>query len=410
VRYLRDIAAKFEASRHTLVLLSPELKIPSELDKTIVLLDWPLPDEAELTAILKKCEQDLPTRIPVTLNGNREKVVQSLRGLTAFEAGSVLMNAIAATGELGQDVIEYIVAEKSQIIRKSGTLEFYDTDTTMSSVGGLKYLKSYAAIQRNAFSQEAADFGVDTPKGLPLVGVPGTGKSLAAKAIAGGQMPLLLLDIGGLMNSGVGGSEANMRTALKVAEAISPCVLWVDEIEKATTDNNGASDGGVMARMIGTLLTWMQEKTAPVYIVATANDVANMRAELLRAGRFDKTFWVDLPSHADRVEIVTVHLGKRNKKADDYDLDTVADSLWGFTGAEIEQVVKDAVRVAFFEKTTLTTTHLLDAAKQVVPIAQTMSEKIQELRNWASGRAQWAGDPIEPRPTQKASASRTDDL
>lgn len=315
---------------------------------------------------MEKCEGELPDRIPVRLNGNREKVVQALRGLTAFEAGSVLLNAIAATRELAESAIQYIVQEKRQIIRKSGTLEFYDTDTTMNQVGGLTSLKSYAEIQRSAFSLDAIEFGVDTPKGILLVGVPGTGKSLAAKAIAGGQMPLLRLDIGALMNSAMGGSENNMRAALKVAEAISPCVLWIDEIEKATTDNNGASDGGVMARMIGTLLTWMQEKTSPVYIVATANDVESMRPELLRAGRFDKTFWVDLPCQADREEILAVHLTKRRKNPVDYDLYNIARALWGFTGAEVEQVVKDAVRLAFFERTTLTNEHLMQAAGQNV--------------------------------------------
>jgi len=409
LRFLRDIAVKFEASRHNLILVGPDLgKVPADLEKVTAIIDYPLPTTDELSAILEKCEKDLPSRIPVNMNGSRERVVQSLRGLTAFEAGSILMNAIAATGELADSVVPYIVDEKRQIIRKSGVLEFYDTDVSMSQVGGLPHLKHYADVKRAAFSKNAADFGVDAPKGVLMVGVPGSGKSLTAKAIAGGQMPLLRMDIGALLSGTVGGGEANMRDALKVAESISPCVLWVDEIEKSMADNNGASDGGVMMRMLGSLLTWMQETSAPVYIVATANDVRALRPELLR--RFDDIVWVDLPNAADRLEILNVHLSKRKQDSTKFDLSPIVDAVWGFTGAEIEKVVKAAIEFAFFEHEELSNAHLAKAAAQIIPISQTMTEKIQELRTWAKGRALVAGDPMDPRPTAQVSISRADDL
>ena len=409
LRALRDIANLFETSKHNLILVGPDLgKVPTDLEKVTAVIDWPLPTTDELAAILGKCEQDLPERIPVTLNGGRERVVQSLRGLTAFEAGSVLMNAIAATGELAESVVPYIVDEKQQIIRKSGVLEFYDTDVSMSQVGGLPHLKRYADIKRAAFGKEAAEFGVDAPKGVLMVGVPGSGKSLTAKAIAGGKMPLLRMDIGALLSGTVGGGEANMRDALKVAESISPCVLWVYEIEKSMADNNGASDGGVMMRMLGNLLTWMQETTAPVYVVATANDVRTLRPELLR--RFDDIVWVDLPNAADRREILGVHLSKRRQDPASFDLDQLVECTWSFTGAELEKVVKAAIEFAFFEHVALSDTHLARAARQIIPISTTMNEKINDLRSWANGRALMAGDPLEPKPARQVSASRMEDL
>jgi SpoVK/Ycf46/Vps4 family AAA+-type ATPase len=404
-RYLRDLAEKFAACRNTLVLLSPAFSIPSDLDKTIVLIDWPLPDSEELGAVLTKAEIDLPASIPYTLNGNRDRVIQAMRGLTLFEAESVLSSGIVATRQLGDNIIPFIVKEKAQIIRKAGVLEYYDTDVTMNQVGGLQYLKEYSAIKRKAFSREAAAAGVDAPKGLLLVGIPGTGKSLAAKAIAGGQMPLLRMDVGALMGGLVGQSEGNMRAALKVAEAVAPCALWLDEIEKAISGGGGELDGGTSARVFGTLLTWMQETTAPVYVIATANDIRSLRPELIR--RFDDMMWVDLPNQAARVEILTVHLSKRRQDASRIDLESAARATWGFSGAEIEKTVKSALERAFSQGQELSTDYLLKAASKIVPIAVTMENKIKDLRAQAQHALQ-AGDPLETKPA--AVASRAVDL
>ncbi len=308
------------------------------------------------------------------------------------------------TRELGECVIPVIVKEKAQIIRKSGVLEFYDTSVTMAQVGGLHHLKQYAAIKRNAFSAAARAAHVDAPKGVLLVGVPGTGKSLAAKAIAGGQMPLLRMDVGKLLGGGhVGEGEGNTRAALKVAEAVAPCVLWLDEIEKGMADNGGASDGGVMMRVFGTLLTWMQETTAPVYVVATANDVRSLRPELLR--RFDDVMWVGLPNAAGRREIIDVHLDKRgyHTSFDVEQYEPVVSATWGFSGAEIEKVVKAAVETAFFESAPLTIGHLLDAAANIVPISVTMKDQIDELVRWSNERSvRPADEPLEPKPKAEA--------
>lgn len=403
-RYLRDVASRFVTCKHSLILLSPAFSIPPDLEKTIVLIDWPLPDADELGAVINRAEMDLPKSIPVTLNGNRERVNQALRGLTEFEAESVLMSGIVATKRLGDDIIPFIVQEKAQIIKKAGVLEYFSTDITMNQVGGLTHLKQYAAIKRAAFSATAAAFGVDAPKGVLLVGIPGTGKSLAAKAIAGGQMPLLRMDVGALMGGLVGQSESNMRAALKVAEAVAPAVLWLDEIEKALGSGGGELDGGTSARVFGTLLTWMQETPAPVYVVATANDIRALRPELIR--RFDDMFWVDLPNFDDRVEIVDVHLAKRKQDSGRIDLDAVARATWGFSGAEIEKAVKSALETAYFEQAELTTIHLISAAARIVPIAVTMEGQIKDLRNQAK-TARQAGDPLEPRP-EEASSRKAD--
>ena len=360
----------------------------------------------ELSAVLTRCEMDLPREdpergikgFPVTLNGNRESVIQAMRGLTIFEAESVLMSGIVATRKLGDDIIPFIVKEKAQIIKKAGVLEYFATDVTMSQVGGLPYLKEYAQVKRRAFSRDAAAFGVDAPKGVLLVGIPGTGKSLAAKAIAGGQMPLLRMDIGALMGGLVGQSESNMRAALKVSEAVAPCVLWVDEIEKALGGTGGGEmDGGTSARVFGTLLTWMQETPAPVYVVATANDIRSLRPELIR--RFDDMFFVDLPNYADRLEILRVHLAKRRQDSARVDQEAVSRACWGFSGAEIEKTVKSALEAAFFASVPLTTDHLLRAASRITPIAETMKGKIDELRS-QSRTARPAGEPLEVRPVE----------
>lgn len=407
VRFLRDLAARFDVRRHNLILLSPAMNVPADLEKQMAILDWPLPDIDELAEILRLAESDFASSIPVDLgeNGRREAVIQAMRGLTKTEAANVLKAAAVATRELSEKVIPLIVREKAQIIRKAGVLEYYDQTVTMNEVGGLEYLKEYASIKRAAFSAKARAAGVDAPKGLLMVGVPGSGKSLSAKAIAGGQMPLVRMDVGALMGGLVGQSEANMRLALKTVEAIAPCVLWIDEIEKALGGIGGSeSDGGTTSRVFGTLLTWMQETSAPVYTIATANDVRSLRPELLR--RFDDVMWVDLPDSASRLEILEVHLTKRgHEQIGASALSEVADATWGFSGAEIEKVVKQAIEKAFFQARNLTHEDLLDAARRIVPVSVTMGDQINGLRAWASNRAIPASRPLEAKPASKAAES-----
>lgn len=404
-RYLRDISARLECSRHTVILLDPTFQIPPDLEKTIVMIDWPLPTADELAVMLETRERQLPDEIKVTLNGHRDAVVQALRGLTQFEAESVLLAGIVATRELGDSVIPYIIQEKAQIIRKSGVLEYFDNQVTNQDVGGLSNLKRYTSRKFNAFSAKARQAGMDTPKGFLLVGVPGTGKSLSAKATAGAfRMPLLRMDVGALMGGLVGQSEANTRQALKTAEAVAPCVLWLDEIEKALGGTGGEHDGGTSKRVFGTILTWMQEKTAPVYIIATANDVTALAPELI--SRFDDVLFVDLPNQADREAILTVHLSKRNQTPAHFDLPAVAKALWGYSGREIEKVVRSAIEDAFDNGQPLTSAHLLEAATEIVPVTVTMKPQIDRIRQWVeTSQARQAGDPLEPAPVSVGNRS-----
>jgi SpoVK/Ycf46/Vps4 family AAA+-type ATPase len=403
LRFLREISMRFVSRKHNLILVSPSLGVPSDLEKSITIIDWPLPDMDELTEILSLAEKTAPSSVKVNINGNRDQIVQSMRGLTAMEAENVLRHAMVAQRELSDSVIPFINMEKANIIKKSGVLEYYDINVTMKDVGGLQNLKKYASIKRAAFSSKARLSGVDAPKGLLMVGVPGTGKSLAAKAIAGGVYPLLRMDVGALMGGLVGQSESNMRAALKVAEGVSPCILWVDEIEKAMGGGSGESDGGTSSRVFGTLLTWMQETSAPVYVVATANDVRSLRPELLR--RFDDVMWVDLPNAESRAEVLSIHVNKRvpGFTGDAAIMAEIVAKTWGFSGAEIEKVVKSAVETAFFEGVALSAQHLLNASGNIVPVSVTMEPQINELRSWAKNRAISAGPELEKSPAIIAS-------
>jgi SpoVK/Ycf46/Vps4 family AAA+-type ATPase len=268
-------------------------------------------------------------------------------------------------------------------VKKSGVLEYYEPDVTINDVGGLDLLKDYVAQRQNAFSDQAREYGLDMPRGVLLVGVPGTGKSLMAKVMTGGRMPLLRCDFGSLMGSLVGESEANQRQMWKLAKAMAPCVLWIDEIEKALGGEN--NDSGTSKRMLGSLLTEMQEQKEGVYIVATANDVRGLRPELLR--RFDDLFFVGLPDEDDRREIVRIHLARRKRKCEDFDTTRIAQATNGYTGAELEKVVIKAMYSAWSAGEEVETHHILAAAPLVVPIAKTMASEIESLTEWAKGRA-----------------------
>jgi len=393
IRFMRDIFVQFTSRQHNLVLVSPTFQVPPDLEKNIAVIDYPLPDRDELSAILEAAERAFAKSATVNIS-NRDKIVDALRGLTATEATNVLNAAIIKLRKLDDEAVKVIVSEKQNIVKKTGILEFVDTRVDMSSVGGLKYLKEYIEIKNAAFSPEAKAAGVDTPKGMIAVGVPGSGKSLVAKAWAAGTKLLLRFDAGKLFSKGtVGEASANMRATIKVIEALAPCGVWMDELEKGFSDNGGKSDGGEMMRALGTFLTWMQETTADVYMIATANDVSMLRPELLR--RFDDIIMVDLPNKNSRLEILNVHLAKRNQKIQSRNLDEVVERTWGFSGAEIEKVVKSAVETAFFRKEKLTVAHLLAAAKRIVPVSVTMKEQIDHIRKWSVGRTIPADEPLE---------------
>jgi SpoVK/Ycf46/Vps4 family AAA+-type ATPase len=289
----------------------------------------------------------------------------------------------------GEDVNE-VSSEKQQIIRKSGLLEYYASVESFSNIGGLSVLKDWLNKRAMAFSQEARMFGLPAPKGILMLGVQGCGKSLCAKAVSTQwQLPLLRFDMGRMFGSLVGSSEENVRRAIAVAESVAPAILWVDEIDKAFAgaQGSGATDGGTTARVFGTFLTWLSEKSAPVFVVATANDISQLPPELLRKGRLDEIFFVDLPSPEERTEVFRIHLTKRGRAPQGFDLGALSGGSKDFSGAEIEEAINSALYDAFYAGEDLTTAHVLKALGETVPLARTMDEQINRLRSWAEGRA-----------------------
>jgi SpoVK/Ycf46/Vps4 family AAA+-type ATPase len=287
------------------------------------------------------------------------------------------------------DDIPEILMEKEQIIRKSGILEFYATSDNFGDVGGLDELKSWLGARIQAFSEQARKKHLPPPKGILLVGVPGCGKSLCAKAVASEWgKPLLKFDMGKIYGMYLGESEANLRKAIQVAESVSPAILWIDEIEKGLA--GGAGDSGVSQRILGTLLTWMEEKTSPVFVVATANQIAGLPPELLRKGRIDEIFFVDLPNKEERMEIFNVHLSKRNRNPMDFDLEKLVGEADGFSGAEIEQVIIAALFDSFHKGVEMDTDIISNSIRKTIPLSVSMSESITRLRNWASTRCRFA--------------------
>ena len=399
IRRLKDIALHLKNSFKTVVLISPVMEIPAELDKEITVLNLPQPTKDDLSALLDKIIADVQKlkQVQIELDQEgRERLLQAALGLTLGEAENVFAKIIVKDQRLSGDNVLEVFAEKQQIIRKSGLLEYYAANEDFASVGGLGVLKDWLNKRAVAFTAQARDFGLPSPKGILLLGVQGCGKSLCAKAVSRlWQLPLLRFDMGRMFGSLVGSSEENVRRAIAVAESIAPAVLWVDEIDKAFvgSQSSGVTDGGTTARVFGTFLTWLSEKSAPVFVVATANEVTQLPPELLRKGRLDEIFYVDLPSPEERGEIFRIHLAKRHRAAESFQIPALAAASEGFSGAEIEEAIISALYDAFYAKEELATGHVLAALKQTVPLAKTMAEKIAAQRNWAIGRARNASVP-----------------
>jgi len=393
IRRLKDIALHLRNSRKTIVLISPVMEIPAELDKEITVLNFPPPTKEDLAILLDQAIADLreSQQVEIDLDGEgRERLLQAALGLTLGEAENVFAKIIVKNQRLSADHVGEVFAEKQQIIRKSGLLEYYAAEEDFANVGGLGVLKDWLNKRAVAFTAEAHAFGLPPPKGVLLLGVQGCGKSLCAKAVSRlWQLPLLRFDMGRMFGSLVGSSEENVRRAIAVAESIAPAVLWVDEIDKAFTgsQSSGITDGGTTARVFGTFLTWLSEKSAPVFVVATANDVSQLPPELLRKGRLDEIFYVDLPLEEERGEIFRIHLAKRNRNPEEFDLPALVTASPEFSGAEIEEAIISALYDAFYAKQELATTHVFTALSQTVPLARTMAEQVTEQRNWAIGRA-----------------------
>jgi AAA+ superfamily predicted ATPase len=402
VRALRDLAHELKSTFTTVLLLSPTLAIPVELEKEISVLDVPLPTYRDLLQLLREIVELVRKnkRAQVELSkDDADQLLKAALGLTLSEAENAFAKAIARDGRLSKDDVALVLEEKRQVIRKSGLLEYYPADASLADVGGLGQLKRWLDRRGAAFSEAARKFGLPEPKGLLLLGVQGCGKSLTAKAIAAQwQLPLLRLDLGRIFSSFIGSSEENLRRAIRVAESVAPVVLWVDEIEKGLSGagGSGQADSGVSARVFGGLLTWLQEKAAPVFVVATANQIANLPPELLRKGRFDEIFFIDLPAAPERREIFEIHLQKRGRAPAGFDLEALAAASHGFSGAEIEQAVVSGLYEAFAEQGELAQPHLARAVAESLPLSVTMREDIHRLRAWARTRTRSASDAPPP--------------
>ena len=402
VRLLRDIANRFRAASNPacLVMVAPVASLPPDLEKVVTIVDFPLPDEAEMRRLLDRMidmNRESGGFTADVDDTDRERLARAATGLTLAEAENAFARAMVSTGTLRGDDIDIVIEEKRQTIRRSALLEFVSTDLTLADIGGLDNLKSWLAKREGAWSSTAKEWGIPDPKGVLIAGVPGCGKSLTAKCVAETWgLPLLRLDVGRVFSGLVGSSEQNMRTAIRTAEAIAPCVLWIDEIEKGFAGASGSGDSGTGARVFGTFLTWLQDKAKPVFVIATANSIDRLPAEFLRKGRFDEIFFVDLPTSAERSEIWRLHLIKRYVSTRAADGGVVVDDALttelaelsdGYSGAEIEQAVIAALFDAFADRRPLKRDDLARAITTMVPLAVTQAEQIARTRQWADARA-----------------------
>lgn len=400
IRKIRDVAGSLknaEVSKNV-VIIAPSLVLPLELQKDITVVDFDLPTLDEIKSLLNEMiEMNESSGIVIDLKEDEKEVLcKAAQGLTLQEAENAFARAMVSKGQLTIKELDVILDEKCQVIKKTGILEFIKSDFNMNDVGGLENLKKWLIKRNNSWLGKAQkDYNLPAPKGVLITGVPGCGKSLTAKAMSAlWQLPLLRLDVGKIFSGLVGSSEENMRKAIQTAEAVAPSILWIDEIEKGFGGNGGERDGGTATRVFGTFLTWMSEKTKPVFVIATANNINALPSEMLRKGRFDEIFFVDLPTKAERKVIFKLHLEKRLKGSISKDfavtdtlLNKLAEITEGFVGAEIEQVVISALFEAFSENRTLNEEDLYKVIKNTVPLSTTQSEQILAIREWANERA-----------------------
>ena len=387
LRAVRDRIRDARRTGKVIVLTGCAIELPLDLRKEFTVLDMELPDRALLHAMAARLATSAGVEVGDT---DAESAAEAARGLTTVEAEDIMALALVTGGALDPGVI---AREKAAAIGRDGILELVEPSETTADVGGLDNLKSWLSKRRSAFGREAREFGLPNPRGVLILGVPGTGKSLCAKVASSIlQRPILRLDAGRLFAGIVGESEANLRRATRTAEAIAPCILWIDEIEKGMSGvrGSGATDGGTSARVFGSFLSWMQEKTSPVFVIATANDVSQLPPELLRKGRFDELFFVDLPDEPEREAIWRIHIRRRNRDDAKLDVKAFVKLSEGFTGSEIEQAVVDALFDCFDQGADLDTGAIARAIDATVPLSVTMAEDVQRLRQWAANRARRA--------------------
>lgn len=397
LRAVRNLARTLPSlsPARTIIVLAPSADVPPELSDHAIVVKWPLPDRAEISGILDTVVEGYPEdkRALMIVDGERDAVIEAAVGLSAEGAASCYSKSIVTNR--GRILPAVVSAEKRRVISREAGIEWFDPDPRgLEAVGGLENYKSWLKRRQRGYSAEARDFNLPTPKGVLLVGIPGTGKSLVAKATAAAfGCPLLRADFGAAQSKWVGESQANIRKVFSVVDAIGMSVLWIDEIEKALAGATaGAADGGVSSDALGVLLTWMQEHKGPCFIIATSNDVSKLPPELLRKGRFDELFFVDLPTRTEREDIIRVVMAKYGQAKAIITVSEVAAVTDGFTGAEIDALMPEAMFEAFADnKRAVVTSDLLKAARETVPLSKTAKDKIDELRKWSQGRARPAG-------------------
>jgi len=395
-RQLKDQIRVGKTASKTIAILGCRLKLPPELERDFTVVEFSLPGESELKSVLDGIVDSTGGQIP-----NPEAVaslVAAASGLTTSEAEDAFSLSFIENGSLAPATV---AREKAQAVKKNGILELVQTSDSLESIGGLDLLKEWLLKRRKAFSPSATAYGLPPPKGLLIVGIPGCGKSLTAKATASVfGVPLLRLDAGRIFAGLVGQSESNLRSVIQTAEAIAPCVLWIDELEKglAGSQSSGTADGGTSARVFGSLLSWLQEKHKPVFVVATSNDVSQLPPELLRKGRWDELFFVDLPNPEERAAIWQIQIRKFGRDHSLFDLPQLVKAAEGFTGSEIEQVFVEALYRAFDRDEEPTDLTVGESLVEFVPLSKLMAERIAVLRKWATGRSRPATTQTgEPR-------------
>ena len=394
VRRLRDVGQKFSANRRTVIITAPELAVPAELTTLVEYFDLPLPDRERLRDIV----HDTFTRLSKTYTlklqldaAGVDAIAANLRGLTEEEADRAMSQALVTRYALCAETVTDVLEAKKQLLRHSGMLEFIEASDSMSAVGGLENLKHWLAQRRGAWEDGARAFGLEPPHGVIILGVQGCGKSLCARAVAGEwKLPLVKFDTSAVYDKYIGETEKRIRKVFQVAEGLAPCVLWIDELEKVfagSGPDSASADAGVSSRLLASFLSWMQDRKSPVFVAATCNNVTVLPPELIRKGRFDELFFVDLPNQAERRQIFSIQLAKRKRNPTDFDLEAAATAAKGYSGAEIDAAVQGAMYAAYSGKTPLTTQLLLNALAQTVPLSTTRAEEINELRQWAQTRA-----------------------
>jgi ATP-dependent 26S proteasome regulatory subunit len=394
VRRLRDVGQKFSRNRRTVIITAPSITVPPELASLVEYLELPIPDKARLRQII----DEMTVRVGKTRTLKRtldaagfDAMANNLRGLTEEEAERAVSQAIVTRYGLTPEIVTDVLQAKKEMLRRSEMLDFVEVSDTLASVGGLENLKTWLALRRGTWEDAARAFGLEPPRGVIILGVQGCGKSMCARAIAGEwKLPLVKFDTAAIYDKFIGETEKRIQKVFHVAEGLAPCVLWIDELEKVfagSGPDSASVDAGVSSRLLASFLSWMQDRKAPVFVAATCNNVSALPPELIRKGRFDELFFVDLPNQAERKQIFSIQLSSKNRMPAHFDLEQIAAAARGYSGAEIEAAVQTGLYAAFSSKQELSTQALLNALQTTVPLSTTRAEEIEALREWSGKRA-----------------------